>query len=499
MAAYITVGAKTTHGGEVITGSPYTTHNGVQVSRKGDKVICKKCKKLTTILTGDPSFIVDGAPIAREGDVTSCGATLIAIQQSFAESDFEVFGVEQPEPLFEQPAPLQFPKTDPDALIDSFINPTNKDKSTALEIKKVSLYKNEFIPLGVPKFGEPESEGLKHSKFTIEIRIKQGSYSKLTVLGGSGLSDVIEERTDTYSEGQTVEIEWDGFINDIYDSRWFTDKNNRPSIKVQGINASGGTDAHTYEIETEFKDEKWADVVIDRSKKRIDVTIRVNIDSHIQVEGISPNARTIAEIQVSPQYVSSKPILRNQTKTNQQLRDLVIAGMNKYWSRNSTTHTLITPNITVNGVSYEVFVNTVITDQNALPQAKVTFNTNNEWGRSNSFPIFRNVFYNVGYLEDDIWYYESQVEADMRFEETFAHEMGHSIVWDYRGVWQSLTHEGSSTLGQDINGDYNYPTTGELDLNKYAGNRKPPDFYERVVANETDVKGLLWVSRLEED
>ncbi|OLF37577.1 MULTISPECIES: PAAR domain-containing protein [unclassified Psychrobacter] len=97
MAAYITVGAKTSHGGTVISGSPHTTHNGIPVSRKGDKVICKKCKKVTTILTGDPTFIVDGAPIARSGDITSCGAKLIAIQQSFAESDFEVFGVEQAE------------------------------------------------------------------------------------------------------------------------------------------------------------------------------------------------------------------------------------------------------------------------------------------------------------------------------------------------------------------------------------------------------------------
>ena len=118
MAAYITVGAKTTHGGEVITGSPHTTHNGVQVSRKGDKVLCKKCKKVTTILTGDPTFIIDGAPIARGGDITSCGAKLIAIQQSFAESDFEVFRVEQPVAIFEQPTPLQFPKTDPGALFD---------------------------------------------------------------------------------------------------------------------------------------------------------------------------------------------------------------------------------------------------------------------------------------------------------------------------------------------------------------------------------------------
>ncbi len=99
MAAYITVGAKTTHGGTVISGSPHTTHNGTPISRKGDKVICKKCKKLTTILTGDPSFIIDGAPIARGGDMTSCGAKLIAIQQSFCESNFEVMGVEEAEDI----------------------------------------------------------------------------------------------------------------------------------------------------------------------------------------------------------------------------------------------------------------------------------------------------------------------------------------------------------------------------------------------------------------
>lgn len=104
MAAYITVGAKTTHGGTVISGSPYTTHNGIPVARKGDKVICKKCKKIVTIATGDPSFIVDGSPIARAGDVTTCGSKLIAIQQSFAQSDFEVGSIAQA-------APLVFPKS----------------------------------------------------------------------------------------------------------------------------------------------------------------------------------------------------------------------------------------------------------------------------------------------------------------------------------------------------------------------------------------------------
>lgn len=45
MAAYITVGAKTTHGGTVITGSPHTTHNGVQVARKATKLCVKNAKK----------------------------------------------------------------------------------------------------------------------------------------------------------------------------------------------------------------------------------------------------------------------------------------------------------------------------------------------------------------------------------------------------------------------------------------------------------------------
>ena len=99
MAAYITVGAKTSRGGTVISGSPYTTHNGIPVCRVGDKVLCKTCKKVVTIATGDPSYIVDGSPIARHGDITTCGSKLIAIQHSFAESDFEVMGVEQAEEI----------------------------------------------------------------------------------------------------------------------------------------------------------------------------------------------------------------------------------------------------------------------------------------------------------------------------------------------------------------------------------------------------------------
>ncbi len=166
MAAYITVGATTTHGGKVITGSPHTTHNGIPVSRKGDKVICQKCKKLTTILTGDASFIVDGAPIARAGDVTSCGAKLIAVQQSFCEGDFEVMGVEQP-------APLVFPKSDPEALFASLTGPGGQIEQyqpkpvrrdmTSGEIKMVKSVFGDAINFG--EKGEGKGIGIYDGKW----------------------------------------------------------------------------------------------------------------------------------------------------------------------------------------------------------------------------------------------------------------------------------------------------------------------------------------------
>ncbi|MGP5646530.1 PAAR domain-containing protein [Psychrobacter celer] len=147
MAAYITVGAKTSHGGTVISGSPHTTHNGIPVARKGDKVICKKCKKVTTILSGDPSFIVDGAPIARGGDVTSCGAKLIAIQQSFAESDFDVGSIAQAEPL-------QFAKSD---MSDSFVNSEEELEEIHFAIEVIELYsENNSSNIKVDEF---DSEG----------------------------------------------------------------------------------------------------------------------------------------------------------------------------------------------------------------------------------------------------------------------------------------------------------------------------------------------------
>lgn len=78
----IVVGDRTSHGGVVITGSPFSDVDGKAIARIGDKVTCprKGHGSVTTIVTGDVTDIIDGSPIARHGDKAACGATLISSQ-----------------------------------------------------------------------------------------------------------------------------------------------------------------------------------------------------------------------------------------------------------------------------------------------------------------------------------------------------------------------------------------------------------------------------------
>lgn len=78
----IVVGDRTSHGGVVVSGSPFTDVDGKAVARIGDKVTCpqKGHGNITTIVTGDQTVLIDGSPVARHGDKTACGATLISSQ-----------------------------------------------------------------------------------------------------------------------------------------------------------------------------------------------------------------------------------------------------------------------------------------------------------------------------------------------------------------------------------------------------------------------------------
>ncbi len=391
MAAYITVGATTTHGGTVITGSPHTTHNGVHVSRKDDKVVCKKCKKVTTILTGDPSFIVDGAPIARGGDISSCGAKLIANQQSFAESDFEGFGVEQPEPMFEQPAPLVFPKSDPEAVFASFV--PKADEISVIRMGRVEMmHNNEFAPLKASSYDSK----VVNDKIKLKVNIAEGSYTKLVIL----MSNMeIATKTGSFKAGDSIEVVWDGFINDKYDSTWFN--NDKVEFTVIGTNSKGGQDKHSSQHKFEYKQCDWLDIKVNRRTKKIDVNLRVAIS---KISKVHVEKRRLVPL-VPPNVIkvnNNKPMIEKINITNQEIEALVKQSVSRYWSRNSNNLTVIPSyplGININGDKYEVFTTCEISENNNLHEVDIKFNTNTNFARSRNWELSRIVYYNVGYIK----------------------------------------------------------------------------------------------------
>jgi uncharacterized Zn-binding protein involved in type VI secretion len=76
----ICVGDKTSCGGAVISGSPFSTVNGRAIARMGDKIACmKNC----IIVTGNPTEIIDGAAMALHGAQTSGGCTCLSRHNEF--------------------------------------------------------------------------------------------------------------------------------------------------------------------------------------------------------------------------------------------------------------------------------------------------------------------------------------------------------------------------------------------------------------------------------
>ncbi|MEX5406359.1 PAAR domain-containing protein [Stenotrophomonas sp. WED208] len=60
---FIALGHRNTGGGTVITGSPDTDIDGMQVARIGDKAVCPLHKGVFPRVTGDGTLIIDGQAV----------------------------------------------------------------------------------------------------------------------------------------------------------------------------------------------------------------------------------------------------------------------------------------------------------------------------------------------------------------------------------------------------------------------------------------------------
>lgn len=157
--------------------------------------------------------------------------------------------------------------------------------------------------------------------------------------------------------------------------------------------------------------------------------------------------------------------------------------------------------IKLNEELYEVFVNAVY-DKKGMVAPKLIYFTNSEnstFNRSHNWEMSRKLFYKEGYLKNKDWLYLEPSKAKKRFEETAAHEVGHELLAELKGEYHSYTHKGTShwsVILQDPVSGTRYPTSGEIDLMKYADDYLPLDYYSRVILSKKDLLGLLWLSKL---
>jgi uncharacterized Zn-binding protein involved in type VI secretion len=78
MKGIIRIGDKTTHGGQVLSGSSKMKFAGIGVARVGDPVSCPiNGHGPTTIIEGHPTIKDNGAPVAFHGHKCACGCALV--------------------------------------------------------------------------------------------------------------------------------------------------------------------------------------------------------------------------------------------------------------------------------------------------------------------------------------------------------------------------------------------------------------------------------------
>ena len=410
---------------------------------------------------------------------------------------------------------------------------------------KIKVIKDSFVPLGIVDFeGNQENKVIK---FEMKISGKGVNRWHLQIKSNGNLikdiyssSQEIEpvpligkaKKTNKKEETEIVEIkrsweagiyllDWNGFDNNnVYDSSILTSPYGL-EISIMG-QAEQVRKYHTDSVQMKYSQVNWVDVRIDQNNKRIDTTLRVNLKDG-GAEGLSPQeqsniyepayTQTIYPWDKIPQSdieEEQKEPIKERTRSFQDLERLVLEGISYHWGRNRNH--AVAKNVEINSEKYEVFVNPINTQSKAMDDVSLIYNTNNDWMRSGNpgtvtgfISAVGNIFsreavcYNVGYIKGpNKWEYRDEQYEDVIFKFTTAHEIGHEILKAFGDVYYSYGHKGSvNTVTQEIkNNAPEYPSTGEIDIIPYYPSSPPVSIYNRTVALERDVLGLIWLTKI---
>jgi hypothetical protein len=315
----------------------------------------------------------------------------------------------------------------------------------------------------------------------------------------------------------TYEIYWDGFDdNGIYDSTRFNGKTLK--AKVTGTK-NGKQKSAEIEFTTKYHCVDWTDVKIDRNTKRVDVTLRVNLQDGGS-EGLNTwhNNRNNGDprnpiefsdwdkISLEALNYYKMPPITKRPRTYKDLETITLQGINQFWSRIATN---IGKGVKINSDNYEVYVDSKA-DEKGLSAPSIVYQTNVEESRSRNFELSRKLFFYEGYLYNSNWanFPSSKIfltkgweyrTADVQdYKMVSAHEIGHEILLTYGGHIYSKTHKGTSHWSMIIqsnnqNATYIPANPTEIDLMKYY-----IDYYDvsRTVISEFDLLKVIWLTKI---
>ncbi|UOX35479.1 hypothetical protein LXD69_08140 [Flavobacterium sediminilitoris] len=342
-----------------------------------------------------------------------------------------------------------------------FDNPEKAPNNEQTEVS-LKIIKDTFLPLGLKNFkGETENDKIK-----FEILSRKGTAKGLTFLIKHNGNTLVTKNIDAIAVGEKALIEWNGFSDaKIYDSTVF----NEGELIVE---VTGADNEVKETINAKYKKVKWVDIKIDDNSKNIDVTLRVNLkDGGVIGDGV-------------PKYTFS------------DLESMALEGLKTYWSRNRTRTSLIPPTdfVTINNEEYLVTVNALNSQENAMDDINLTYNSETKRIRSSNpgsvtgvLSFFANIF-----VPERVVFNSQSFSEERDFKLTAAHEIGHELIKTFGGEGYSYAHEGSSTLLTQQQKNNPLPLTGENNLMEYYSDSYYD--FDRTLAAEKDVLGLLWCS-----
>ena len=370
-----------------------------------------------------------------------------------------------------------------------------------------------FVPLGIRSY-----DGSYESKYImIPYTISGSNAKKLTIQIRNGSTELYKQEftaPSSLSVGKHY-WSWDGFDNEgILDTEILTKGN--LNCKITAVSQKGNVFTKFKDLKFSYKQVNWVDVRIDRSNKIIQATVRINLRDGGAV-GIKPYNEIVFEGTFGEKVITLKeerpweaipkntlnvyrhPIIKKQLLSFEKLRDLALQGVERYWSRQSSNQE--GKNVKIGDDFYQVIVR-AIPHKEGMVAPKIIFFTNKKEdnsNRSHNWFASRELYYKVGYIQksNGIWEYIIEKNATEEFQETAAHEIGHKLLEDYGGLKYSYKHKGTSTLLQDPIKNTPYPQKGEIDLMKYSDDKYyPSGYYQRTVLSEEDLKGLLWLTKM---